>query len=50
MTLPEMLSALESRIIRRALRACRGNRSHTAHFLGISRRCLLYKMREYGIR
>jgi len=37
-------------VIRRALRATRGNRTHAARALGISHRALLYKLKEYGIR
>jgi two-component system response regulator AtoC len=42
--------ALEARIIRRALRATDGNRTHAAKLLDISHRALLYKIKEFGIR
>jgi len=37
-------------LIRRALRATGGNRTHAARLLDISHRALLYKLKEYGIR
>ena len=37
-------------LIRRALRATGGNRTHAAKRMGISHRALLYKIKEYGIR
>jgi two-component system response regulator AtoC len=42
--------AAESELIRHALRATDGNRTHAAKLLGISHRALLYKLKEYGIR
>jgi len=42
--------ALESDLIRRALAATDGNRTHAARLLGISHRSLLYKVKEHGIR
>jgi two-component system response regulator AtoC len=42
--------AAESELIRSALRATEGNRTHAAKLLGISHRALLYKLKEYGIR
>ena len=42
--------ALEIDLIRLALRATGGNRTHAAKRLGISHRALLYKLKEYGIR
>jgi two-component system response regulator AtoC len=42
--------AAETEIIRRALRATGGNRTHAARLLEISHRALLYKIKEYGIR
>jgi two-component system response regulator AtoC len=42
--------AFEARMIRRALRATNGNRTHAAKLLEISHRALLYKIKEYGIR
>jgi two-component system response regulator AtoC len=41
--------AFEMGLIRRALRATGGNRTHAAKRLEISHRALLYKMKEYGI-
>jgi two-component system response regulator AtoC len=38
---------LEARLIRRALRAAGGNRTHAAKLLEISHRALLYKIKEY---
>jgi two-component system response regulator AtoC len=42
--------AMEAELIRRALRATGGNRTHAAKRLEISHRALLYKIKEYGIR
>ena len=42
--------AFEARMIRRALRATNGNRTHAARLLEISHRALLYKIKEYGVR
>ena len=39
---------LEARLIRRALQAAGGNRTHAAKLLEISHRALLYKIKEYG--
>ncbi len=40
----------EAGLIRRALAATDGNRTHAARLLEISHRALLYKIKEYGIR
>jgi two-component system response regulator AtoC len=40
----------EIEVIRRALRATGGNRTHAARLLEISHRALLYKLKDYGIR
>jgi two-component system response regulator AtoC len=42
--------SLEAEMIRRALRATEGNRTHAAKLLDISHRALLYKIKEYDIR
>ncbi|MGE4608489.1 MAG: sigma-54 dependent transcriptional regulator, partial [Myxococcota bacterium] len=42
--------AMEAEVIRRALHATGGNRTHAAKRLEISHRALLYKLKEYGIR
>jgi two-component system response regulator AtoC len=42
--------SLEADMIRRALRATSGNRTHAARLLEISHRALLYKIKEYGLR
>lgn len=42
--------ATEADLIRRALAATSGNRTHAAKLLEISHRALLYKLKEYGIR
>jgi DNA-binding NtrC family response regulator len=42
--------AVEADLIRRALAATSGNRTHAARLLEISHRALLYKIKEYGIR
>ena len=42
--------ALEADVIRRALSATGGNRTHAARLLEVSHRALLYKLKEYGIR
>ncbi len=39
----------EIEVIRRALQATGGNRTHAAKLLEISHRALLYKLKEYGI-
>jgi DNA-binding NtrC family response regulator len=41
--------ALEARMIREALEATGGNRTHAARLLGISHRALLYKLKEHAI-
>ena len=41
--------AFEAEMIRRALRATGGNRTHAARLLEISHRALLYKIKEYGL-
>jgi len=43
------LSELEKSLVERALRQAQGNKSKTAELLGIHRRLLYEKMREYGI-
>ncbi|MGE5384382.1 MAG: sigma 54-interacting transcriptional regulator [Betaproteobacteria bacterium] len=48
-TLKELVRGFEARIIAQALEKNRGNRSHTATELGISRRALLYKLHELNI-
>jgi DNA-binding NtrC family response regulator len=40
----------EEEMIRKALAATDGNRTHAARLLEISHRALLYKLKEYGIR
>ena len=42
--------AFETEVIRAALRANNGNRTHAAKQLKISHRALLYKIKEYGVR
>jgi DNA-binding NtrC family response regulator len=49
-TLKEILSGLEDRIIRETLAEQGGNRSRAAKLLGVHRRYLYSKMREYNIR
>jgi two-component system response regulator AtoC len=41
--------ALETKLIRRALKKTKGNHTHAARLLEISHRALLYKIKEYGI-
>ncbi len=41
---------VEAEVIRKALRATGGNRTHAAKLLEISHRALLYKIKEYGLR
>lgn len=41
--------SLEANLIRRALRATTGNRTHAAQLLEISHRALLYKLKEFQI-
>jgi len=45
-----LLAEVERRAIQRALNACAGNRTKTAERLGISRRQLFDKIREYDLR
>jgi two-component system response regulator AtoC len=45
-----LLAEVERRAIQRALTACGGNRTRTAERLGISRRQLFDKIREYDLR
>jgi two-component system response regulator AtoC len=49
-SLKEARRAMEERLIRRALEATDGNRTHAAKLLEISHRALLYKLKDYGIR
>jgi two-component system, NtrC family, response regulator AtoC len=49
MPLRAMLAEVERRAIERALIACGGNRTKTAEKLGISRRQLFDKIREYDL-
>ncbi len=44
-----LLAEVERRAIQRALLACGGNRTKTAEKLGISRRQLFDKIREYDL-
>ncbi len=44
-----ILAEVERRTIRRALVVCKGNRTKTAERLGISRRQLFDKIRDYGL-
>jgi two-component system response regulator AtoC len=44
-----LLAEVERRAIQRALQACGGNRTKTAERLGISRRQLFDKIREYDL-
>ena len=44
------LAELERRLIRRALEASRGNRTKAAEALGVSRRMLFDKIREYDLK
>jgi two-component system response regulator AtoC len=44
-----LLADVERRAIQRALIACQGNRTKTAERLGISRRQLFDKIREYDL-
>ena len=39
---------VERRAIREALRSSKGNRTQAAKLLGISRRTLIYRLKEYG--
>jgi two-component system, NtrC family, response regulator AtoC len=50
MPLRALLAEVERRAIERALLACDGNRTQTAKKLGISRRQLFDKIREYGLQ
>jgi DNA-binding protein Fis len=43
------LSALEKSLVERALRQAEGNKSKAAELLGIHRRLLYEKLREYGL-
>ena len=49
MPLRALLAEVERQAIRRALSACGGNRTKTAERLGISRRQLFDKIRDYDI-
>jgi two-component system response regulator AtoC len=50
LSLKQARRAAETDVIRRALRATNGNRTHAARRLEISHRALLYKIKEYEIR
>ncbi len=47
--LPAAVARLEAEMIRRALRACGGNRTDAARRLGINRQLLYEKVRRYGL-
>ena len=49
MPLKEVLADVEKQLIMEALNQAHGNRSQAAKLLGIYRRLLYTKMREYGI-
>jgi two-component system response regulator AtoC len=49
-SLKKARSALEDKMIRKALAATGGNRTHAAHMLEISHPSLLSKMKLYGIK
>ncbi|MBL8213334.1 MAG: sigma-54-dependent Fis family transcriptional regulator [Bryobacterales bacterium] len=44
------LEAVEKELIERALNKFNGNQTHTARYLDISRKALLYRMEKHGIR
>ena len=44
------IDRLEYEVIREALARCRGNISHAARFLGITRQTMLYRMKKHGLR
>lgn len=44
------LEAVEKELILRALEKFRGNQTHTAKYLDISRKALIYRMEKHGIR
>jgi transcriptional regulator with PAS, ATPase and Fis domain len=48
--LKDIVSDVEMRLIRRALKKAGGNRREAARFLGISDRAMYYKLEEYGIK
>ena len=48
--LKEALQTVEKRILLSALRKNKGNRTHTARMLGISRTSVIMKAEEYGIK
>ncbi len=45
---PRVLAQIEKDAILKALERCDGNRTRAALELGISRRKLLYRLKEYG--
>ncbi|MCB0358832.1 MAG: hypothetical protein KDD44_04330, partial [Bdellovibrionales bacterium] len=49
LSIKEHTRSLETTLIKRALEATRGNRTHAAKLLEISHRTLLYKLKEYGL-
>jgi two-component system NtrC family response regulator len=44
------LEAVEKDLILRALEKFRGNQTHAARYLDISRKALIYRMEKHGIR
>jgi DNA-binding NtrC family response regulator len=44
------LDELNKALIIQALRVCRGNKSHAARMLGMSRPTMIYRIEKYGIR
>lgn len=49
LSIKQAARAMEEELIKLALKKSDGNRTHAAHFLEISHRALLYKIKEYGI-
>lgn len=49
LSIKQAARAMEEELIKLALKKSEGNRTHAAHFLEISHRALLYKIKEYGI-
>jgi two-component system response regulator AtoC len=46
----EHIAEVERAAIVAALEACRGNQTHAAQRLGLSRRALIYKLEKYGLK
>lgn len=48
--LKKILEEIEREYIAEALEECNGNHTHTAEYLGLTRTCLVMKLKKYGFK